>query len=377
MSSASMNGSGTSPIGSASRPARTGSSHRSSVKFWKKLFGRRIVHSAPDSRTAASAAAIPAPNSKSEPTRSSPRPDSTTNRRTPAATASAVNGFTGSGSSGATRYTADAPATAGPQVPRSSQSNAVALRRDAARTGTPASASRRTTRRPVFPVAPSTRTSPPRAASLCVFFSLSSMAPSQPGTARRRHGRPSGVHRRGCAAGRCAGGWSTGGTADRTGRSAAPMGRTEYYRDPEAPRANTLIPASNLLVTDDRGALLLQRRRDTGQWALPGGAQDIGATAAECAVRECEEGTGVRAEVTGFLGVSSDPEHIVAYTDGEIRQQYEAVYTGRPVSGEPRPTAEADAVRWVLPAELDGLDIHPSMRRQIDDHLSGTGPHPG
>ncbi|GAA1073476.1 NUDIX hydrolase [Nocardiopsis composta] len=155
------------------------------------------------------------------------------------------------------------------------------------------------------------------------------------------------------------------------------MGRTEYYRDPEAPRANTLIPASNLLVTDDRGALLLQRRRDTGQWALPGGAQDIGETAAECAVRECEEETGVRAEVTGFLGVYSDPEHIVAYTDGEIRQQYEAVYTGRPVSGEPRPTAEADAVRWVLPAELDGLDIHPSMRRQIDDHLSGTGPHPG
>ncbi|GGP82720.1 hypothetical protein GCM10010278_71730 [Streptomyces melanogenes] len=58
------------------------------------------------------------------------------------------------------------------------------------------------------------------------------------------------------------------------------MGRTEYYNDPKAPRANTLIPSSNLLVVNEEGAVLLQRRRDTGQWALPGGAQDIGETAA-------------------------------------------------------------------------------------------------
>ncbi len=37
------------------------------------------------------------------------------------------------------------------------------------------------------------------------------------------------------------------------------MGRTEYYNDPNASKANTLIPASNLLVVDDSGAILLQR----------------------------------------------------------------------------------------------------------------------
>ncbi|MEY9938586.1 8-oxo-dGTP pyrophosphatase MutT (NUDIX family) [Streptacidiphilus sp. MAP5-52] len=57
------------------------------------------------------------------------------------------------------------------------------------------------------------------------------------------------------------------------------MGRTEYLNDPSAPKANTLIPASNLLVVNASGEILLQRRRDTGQWALPGGAQDIGETA--------------------------------------------------------------------------------------------------
>jgi hypothetical protein len=35
------------------------------------------------------------------------------------------------------------------------------------------------------------------------------------------------------------------------------MGRTEHYRDPGAPAPNTLIPASNLLVVDGEGAILL------------------------------------------------------------------------------------------------------------------------
>jgi hypothetical protein len=35
------------------------------------------------------------------------------------------------------------------------------------------------------------------------------------------------------------------------------MGRTEYYHDSNAPKANSLVPASNLLVVDERGAILL------------------------------------------------------------------------------------------------------------------------
>ena len=153
--------------------------------------------------------------------------------------------------------------------------------------------------------------------------------------------------------------------------------RIEYYNDPDAPKANTLIPASNLLVVDDHGAILLQRRRDTGQWALPGGAQDIGETAAQCAVRECLEETGIVARITGFLGVYTDPNHIVAYADGEIRQQYETTYIGRPVNGEPTVNDEADAVRFVQPVDLAQYAIHRSMRQQIGDYLAGTYPYLG
>jgi ADP-ribose pyrophosphatase YjhB (NUDIX family) len=81
--------------------------------------------------------------------------------------------------------------------------------------------------------------------------------------------------------------------------------------------------------------VLLQRRRDTGQWAIPMGKQELGETVAQCAVRETREETGVTVEVTALLGIYSDPGHIVAYTDGEVRQEYEIILLGRPVSGQP------------------------------------------
>ena len=153
------------------------------------------------------------------------------------------------------------------------------------------------------------------------------------------------------------------------------MGRTEYWFDQAAPKPNSLIPACNLLVVREDGGILLQRRRDTGQWALPGGAMDIGESPAQCAVRECLEETGIIAEVTGLLGVYSPPEHVVAYSDGEIRQAYEVTVLGRPLGGEPTVNEEADGVIWAQPAELDSLDIHPSMRRQIGHYLAGEYPH--
>ncbi|MFD4533592.1 NUDIX hydrolase [Kitasatospora sp. NPDC058397] len=155
-------------------------------------------------------------------------------------------------------------------------------------------------------------------------------------------------------------------------------GRTEYYGDPDAPAANSLVPASNLLVQNEAGEILLQRRRDTGQWALPGGKQDIGESAADCAVRECEEETGIKAEITGLLGVYSNPGHIVVYSsNGEARQQFEVAYIGRPIGGIPTVNDEADGVRWVRPGDLDEYDIHPSMRQQIGHYLSGKYPYLG
>lgn len=154
------------------------------------------------------------------------------------------------------------------------------------------------------------------------------------------------------------------------------MGRTEYLNDPDAPRPNSLVSAAGVLAIDDAGRLLLQRRRDTGQWAIPMGKQELGETVSQCAVRETEEETGVRVEVTGLFGIYSDPGHVVYYdSDGETRQEFESILLGRPVSGVPTANDEASAAGWFTATELDRLDIHPTQWRQIRDWLDGTYPH--
>jgi len=151
--------------------------------------------------------------------------------------------------------------------------------------------------------------------------------------------------------------------------------RVEYWNDTNAPAPNSLVPACGILAVDDQGRLLLQRRRDTGQWALPMGKMELGETPSQCAIRETREETGITVEVTGILGIFSDPGHIVAYGDGEIRQEYEVILLGRPVSGTPMVNDEASDVAWVPPGELGKLDIHPTQWRQINHFLSGTYPY--
>ena len=157
------------------------------------------------------------------------------------------------------------------------------------------------------------------------------------------------------------------------------MGRTDFFHDDRAPKANSLVPAAGILAEDAAGRLLLQRRRDTGQWAIPMGKMELGETPTECAVRETLEETGVRVEPLGLLGIYSDPGYIVAYDDhqdptvfGEVRQEFEITLYGQPVEGAPAANDEASDVRWFAPSELEGLDIHPRMRQQLGDYLSGV-----
>jgi ADP-ribose pyrophosphatase YjhB (NUDIX family) len=144
------------------------------------------------------------------------------------------------------------------------------------------------------------------------------------------------------------------------------MARTEYFNDPNAPKANSIVVAVTVFVLDDRDRVLLIRRTDNGLWAIPGGAQDIGEYIAETAVRETREETGIDVEVTGVVGVYTNPHHVMAYSDGEVRQQFSICFRARYLSGQPTPSDESSEVRWVDREKLEGLPIHPSMRLRID-----------
>ncbi len=107
----------------------------------------------------------------------------------------------------------------------------------------------------------------------------------------------------------------------------------------------------------------------------PDGQDETRRDPTQCAIRETLGETGILTEITGILGVYSDPGHIVAYTDGEIRQEHELILLGRPIAGTAAVNDEASDVAWITPADLGTLDIHPTQWRQLRDWLNGSGPH--
>ena len=144
------------------------------------------------------------------------------------------------------------------------------------------------------------------------------------------------------------------------------MTRVEHYYDPDAPAPNSIVVAVTAFVVDESGRVLLIRRSDNDLWALPGGAQELGESIAETVVRETREESGVDVEVTGLVGIYSNPNHVIEFSDGEVRQQFSICFRARPVSGSPAASDESTEVRWVAHDELDQLTIHPSMRLRID-----------
>jgi ADP-ribose pyrophosphatase YjhB (NUDIX family) len=142
--------------------------------------------------------------------------------------------------------------------------------------------------------------------------------------------------------------------------------RIDYFDSPDAPAATSIVPSANVVVVNETGEILLIHRTDNDNWALPGGAMDLGESLTGTAVRETAEETGVEIAVTGLVGIFTD------------RQEFSVVYTARPVGGELTPSAESSEVHWVEPAAIGSLTMDRSMRMRIDRYLAGNGtPHLG
>ncbi|TDO27954.1 ADP-ribose pyrophosphatase YjhB (NUDIX family) [Kribbella sp. VKM Ac-2527] len=146
--------------------------------------------------------------------------------------------------------------------------------------------------------------------------------------------------------------------------------RIDYYDDPDSPAANSIVPSVNVVVENDEHEILMIRRSDNGNWAVPGGAIDLGESMSQAGVRETLEETGIQCEVTDIIGVYTDPKHIILYTsNGEARQEFSILLRGRLIGGEPTPSSESTDVRWIPTTELADLTMDRSMRRRINHYL--------
>lgn len=149
------------------------------------------------------------------------------------------------------------------------------------------------------------------------------------------------------------------------------MARVDYIDDPNAPQANSVVPSVVAIVRDGEGRILMIHKTDNDKWALPGGGHEIGESIADTVVREVKEETGYDVRVDAITGTYTNPRHVMAYDDSEVRQQFSIAFSATLVGGKARASSESKEVRWLTTDEVDDLDVHPSMRLRISQALSG------
>jgi 8-oxo-dGTP pyrophosphatase MutT (NUDIX family) len=153
--------------------------------------------------------------------------------------------------------------------------------------------------------------------------------------------------------------------------------RIDFHDDPSAPKANSMVPSVNVVVVNDAGDVLLIRRSDNGNWAVPGGAIDLGESMVQAAARETREETGIECEITGLVGIYTDPKHLILYTsNGEVRQEFSILLTAVVIGGQPTPSSESTEVRWVPREDLASYQMDRSMRLRLGHYLAGRSGSP-
>ena len=61
------------------------------------------------------------------------------------------------------------------------------------------------------------------------------------------------------------------------------MARRDYFYDKDAPKPNSIRPATAVALFDSHGNILLLRRKDNDKWTMPGGTLDFGESLTDCA----------------------------------------------------------------------------------------------
>ena len=130
-----------------------------------------------------------------------------------------------------------------------------------------------------------------------------------------------------------------------------------------------ILPGAEVLVFDAQDRLLLTRRSDTGEWAIPGGMMEPGETFDQTARREVEEETGLILGELHLLNIYSGPDFYYRYPHGDEVYNVSAAFVCRSYTGQLRTDEESTAIGFF---SLDNLPGNLIFLNQavLDEYLS-------
>ena len=127
------------------------------------------------------------------------------------------------------------------------------------------------------------------------------------------------------------------------------MGRRQY---PERPFVGV-----GVVVLKDDAVLLIRRGKPPrlGEWSLPGGAQRLGETVEDAALREVREETGIRPALMGLIDVQDSISHD---DEGRVLYHYTLVdLAARWTGGRLVPGGDATHAAWVPLERIESLGL--------------------
>ncbi|PAE06584.1 phosphohydrolase [Terribacillus saccharophilus] len=95
-----------------------------------------------------------------------------------------------------------------------------------------------------------------------------------------------------------------------------------------------IMVVAGAFVLNEEGELLLQKRRDTDEWGLPGGFMEMGESTVETARREVFEETGLQLGDLQLFRVYSGPEYDKTFANGDQVALVQVLYSCREFTGE-------------------------------------------
>jgi 8-oxo-dGTP pyrophosphatase MutT (NUDIX family)/uncharacterized cupin superfamily protein len=146
--------------------------------------------------------------------------------------------------------------------------------------------------------------------------------------------------------------------------------RTDFFYDEKAPLPNSIKPAAAVAILNSKKELLMLHRKDNKKWTMPGGTLEFGESMVDCALREVKEESGLNVEIKDIIGTYTDPNIRVAYSDGEVRQEFTIVYYGEAYGFDVKLDEESSNYVWVSLEKVMNLPLADSQRRRIIDVIT-------
>ena len=96
--------------------------------------------------------------------------------------------------------------------------------------------------------------------------------------------------------------------------------RNDYIKEmrKDVGHAPLMVTSCGVIIENDKGEILLQKRRDNGCWALLGGSMEIGEKFVDVAKREVYEEAGIEIGELTLFGIYSGEDRIITYPNGDI-----------------------------------------------------------